>query len=141
MRLKHKGFEITVSVIMTLSLAACASLYTSRSSSFNISGIYPEERSNGYILKIEAAEKVGNVEAWIGEDNWLYLSIPDTSINVQQLNDLSKCPIVSRMKFFRYAGSVQVTIQLNQKFDQVGVLNYPGDNNVYVVLYRFKSGS
>lgn len=121
-----------------ISLASCTSLYTSRTTSFNVLGIYPEKRDNGFVFKIEAAENIGKVEAWIDQDNWLYMFIPDTSVDTGQLNSLAQCPEVSDMQIFRYTGSVQVTLRLKQKFDHVSVLNYPDDNDVYVVLYEFE---
>lgn len=138
MKISNTFLRVALPTVAGLLLASCATLYTSRTRAFNIAGIQPEERTNGYIFKIEAAQKVGHVEAWVGPDNWLYISIPDTSINAAKLSDLAKCPIVSRVQFFRYSGSVQVTLHLNAKFNHVGVLNYPGDSNVYVVLYKWK---
>lgn len=141
MRIASTLLRASIPATTAVLLVSCASIFTSRTPSFTIAGIQPEERANGYVFKIEAAEKIGKVEAWIGPDNWLYMSIPDTSIDANQLNDLTKCSIVSRMQFFRYGASVQVTLQLTKKFDHVGVLSYPGDNNVYVVLYLFKEGT
>jgi hypothetical protein len=138
MRTSHLQLNAAFALGMAVLLSSCSSLYTSRSTSFNISGIFPEKKENGYVLKIAAVQNIGKVEAWIGENNWLYVSIPDTSINTSQLDDLLSCPIVSKMHFFRYAGSVQVTLQLNQQFDHVGVLSYPDEYNTYVVLYQFK---
>ncbi len=135
------GLRAIFAAALSVLLVSCASVFTYRAPSFNITGITPEPRTNGYVFRIDAYQKIGKVEAWIGEDNWLYLSIPDTSIDSRQLNDLTKCPVVAMMKFFRYAGSVQVTLQLREKFDHVEVLSYPGDNNVYVVLYQFKTDS
>lgn len=141
MRFSIAGLNAVIAAALSVLLASCASIFSSRTPSFNISGITAEPRTNGYIFRIDASQKIGNVEAWIGEDNWLYISIPDTSVNSRQLNELTTCSIVARVKFFRYAGSVQVTLQLKQKFDHVGVLSYPSDNNVYVVLYLFKTDS
>ncbi len=144
LKAKHRGIIRRwgllpwVVIFLSLFFASCASVYTT--GSFNISGIYPEKRTNGYILRIEAKEKIGRVEAWFGEDNWLYVSVPDTSVNMGELNKISDCPLVSKMALFRFSGSVQVTLQLKEKFDHVSVLSYPDDNNVYVVLYRFKEG-
>ncbi len=123
-----------------LLLASCTTLYTNRTGAYTIAGIQAEERTNGYVFKIEAAENIGRVEAWIGQNNWLYMSIPDTSINAGQLDQLRNCPVVANMQVFRYSSSVQVTLQLNKRFDHVGVLKYPGDHNVYVVLYKFNEG-
>lgn len=127
-------------VMTALFLVSCAEVYTYRNKTYTIAGIQAEEKTNGYVFKIQAAENIGKVEAWIGQDNWLYMSIPDTSVNVRQLDKLRRCPVVSDMQIFRYGSSVQVTLKLNQRFDHVGVLSYPGDFDVYVVLYRFGEG-
>jgi hypothetical protein len=141
MRISIIAARVLIAGALSVFLVSCASIFTSSTHSFNISGITAEQRSNGYVFKINATQKIGNVEAWIGEGDWLYMSIPDTSVNSRQLDDLARCPIVSSMKIFRYAGSVQVTLQLKQKFDHVAVLRYPDDNDVYIVLYLFKTDS
>ena len=129
--------KIAALAVPALILASCATLFTNASRSYNISGIQAEERDNGYLFKIEAAGKIGRVEAWVGPGNWLYISIPDTNLDVGRLSNLTSCPVVSDMQFFRYHGSVQVTLHLKTKFDHVSVLNYRNDNNVYVVLYKY----
>jgi hypothetical protein len=141
MRTIHVVVKAAFVLVVAVVLESCATVFTSRSSVFAVSGIFPEKRNNGYVFKIEASRQLGKVEAWIGQDNWLYMSIPDTSINTVQLKDLTDCPVVSKMQLFRYSGSVQVTLLLNAKFDHVGVLSYPGERNVYVVLYDFREAN
>lgn len=140
MRIRDTLLRASIPVATAVLLVSCASLYTSGIRTYRITGINAEARTNGYVFKIEAMQKIGKVEAWVGQSNWLYISIPDTSIDATKLSELKKCPVVSKMEFFRYGSSVQVTLQLNEKFDHVGVLSYPDDNNVYVVLYRFTEG-
>lgn len=140
MRIRFTLLRVLIPVATTVLLASCTSLFTSGTGTYTITGIQPEAKSNGYVFKIVATQEIGKVEAWIGQGDWLYVSIPDTSIDTGQLAGLRNCPVVSNMQFFRYGSSVQVTLQLNQKFDHVGVLSYPGDNNVYVVLYKFTDG-
>ncbi len=124
-------------IVLSIFLASCATLFTTAAGSYNISGIEAEGRSNGYVFTIEAAGKIGRVEAWMGPGNWLYISIPDTNLDSDRLSNLASCPVVSGMQFFRYHGSVQVTLHMKTKFDHVSVLNYRDDNNVYVVLYKY----
>ncbi len=141
MRITSTVVRPAILLVMGTMLASCASMFTSRPGTFTVRGIFAEKRTNGYVLKIEAVRQLGKVEAWIGENNWLYMSISDTSINTLQLQDLANCPIVSKLQLFRYTGSVQVTLLLNRRFDHVGVLSYPGEENVYVVLYDFGDGN
>jgi hypothetical protein len=134
MRFSVAGLNAVIAAALSVLLVSCASIFTASTPSFDISGITAEPRTNGYVFRIDASQKIGNVEAWVGEDNWLYISIPDTSVDSRQLNELAKCSVVANVKFFRYAGSVQVTLQLKQKFDHVGVLRYPGDDDVYISI-------
>lgn len=103
---------------------------------YDVSGLVPEAKSNGYVLKIEAAKDIGKVEAWIGADNWLYITIPDTSVDFKKLDEVKKSALVRNAHFFRYKSSVQITLQLDGKYHDVQVLRYPRDRNVYVVLYQ-----
>ncbi len=138
--MRSSGILIRTGVLFfaAILLQSCATLFTSSPGSYKITGIRPEERENGYIFRIEASGRIGKVEAWIGPDNWLYMTIPDTNLDAGSISNLTRCPIVSNMRFFKYKGSVQVTLHLNQKFDHTSVLNYANDDNVYVVLYKFK---
>ncbi|MCL5268642.1 MAG: hypothetical protein M1469_11155 [Bacteroidetes bacterium] len=124
---------------MSALFSSCSSVSLLSVPSFDISRIVPEQKSNGYILKIEAVRQIGNVQAWIGEDDWLYITIPDTSIDFNRMNELKKSPLIRSTQIFRYESSVQVTLQLNGKFHDVQVLRYPGDNNIYVVLYQLNT--
>lgn len=138
MTLSNTLIKIATLAVLALILASCATLFTTATGTYNISGIEAEARSNGYVFTIKAAGKIGKVEAWVGPGNWLYISIPDTNMDSGKLSGLASCPVVSGMQFFRYPGSVQVTLHLKTKFDHVSVLNYRNDNNVYVVLYKYK---
>lgn len=129
--------------LVALFLAAAAVVFSSCSSvnvmsapAYDISGLVLEQRSNGYILKIEASRPIGTVEAWIGQNNWLYVTIPDTSVDFSKLSELKKDSLVRDAQFFRYESSIQVTLQLNGKYHDVQVLRYPKDRNIYIVLYK-----
>ncbi len=126
--------------VISIYLSSCSSVSVMSVPEFDITRIVPEPKANGYLLKIEASREVGKVAAWIGQGNWLYITIVDTSIDFKKLDDLKKSPLVRNTRIFRYESSVQVTLQLNGQFRDVQVLRYPGDNNIYIALYRENSG-
>ncbi len=101
----------------------------------------PAKDTNGGVVKIIAAKKINNVEAWLGNNNWLYITIPDTSISTLWLNRLKKNLLVEKTEFFRYAEAVQVTLKLREKMDHVEIIRYPDDNNIYIALFEDKSRS
>ncbi len=118
---------------------ACAAVYRAAGGEYDVGAITASQKSNGWVIKIEATTNISDVTAWLGNDNWLYITIPDTSVNVRQLNQLEQSPIVAKEEFFRYEEAVQVTLQLQEKMDQVVILRYPDNDNIYVVLYQSKS--
>jgi len=139
----ERVLRLTV-ILMVVAMSAffgCTAVYTERNSDFDISGIVAEEKENGFVVKIETAKEIGGVEAWIGADNWLYISIPDTDVDLTKFDELKKNHLIEEAEFFHYPGSVQVTLRLKEKMDHLEVLHYPDDRNVYVVLYQFKSES
>jgi len=119
--------------------SACAAIYTRMPSAFDISEITAMPKTNGAIVKIVAARKIDDVTAWLGDDNWLYITIPDTSINMKRLEQLKKNPLVARTEFFRFAEAVQVTLQLREKMSHLQILQDPDNDDVYVMLYHSKS--
>ena len=119
--------------------SACAPIYTRMPSAFDVSEITAIPKANGAVIKIVAARRIDDVTAWLGDDNWLYITIPDTSINMERLAQLEKSSLVERTEFFRYAEAVQVTLQLRTKMAHLEILQYPDEFNIYVILYHSKS--
>lgn len=131
-------FVVTLSLI-TLSISSCATMYTGNEKSFDITQISATEKTNGFVVTISATKKIGNVEAWIGNDNWLYLTIPDTNVNLAQITSLKKNPLFMKIEYFKMNEVVQLSLQMKDKVDQLDVVRYPDDNDVYIALYKFKS--
>jgi hypothetical protein len=125
--------------LIALSISSCASLYTERENSFDIARISAAEKTNGFVVTISATKQIGKVEAWIGNDNWLYITIPDTNVNLAQIASLEKNPLFVKTECLKMDEVVQLSLQMREKVDQLNVVRYPDDNNVYVALYRFKS--
>ncbi len=133
-------FICSVILIIT-SFSACTTFYTARGNLFDISGISAETRTNGIVVTISATKQIGHVEAWIGDNNWIYITIPDTSVDFTRLRRLEENPIIAEMKCFKYAEAFQISLQIKEKVDQLDVVRYPDDYDVYISLYRFKSES
>ncbi|MGO9481678.1 MAG: hypothetical protein ACLP05_07855 [Candidatus Kryptoniota bacterium] len=145
MRLNFYGKDskaaVLIAAMASFMFAACAAVYTESEASFDVRAITASQRSNGGVVKIIAAKKINNVEAWLGNNNWLYITIPDTSISTLWLNRLKKNLLVEKTEFFRYAEAVQVTLKLREKMDHVEIIRYPDDNNIYIALFEDKSRS
>lgn len=130
------GFALFPAIL----LVSCTALLRTVNSGYDVTGIVGEPKENGYLLRIESASRLKNVQAWIGQDNWLYITIPDTNVNENRLSRLRTDSVITGVKFFRYENSVQLTVKLSQPFGHVEVLQYPDNDNVYVVLYKKAAG-
>jgi hypothetical protein len=134
----RKVFVLAISSFLVL-VSACATLYTEAEKSFDITRISAEEKANGLVVTISATKEIGKVEAWIGDDNWLYITIPDTNIDYTQMAQLAKDSTFSKMQYFRYNRAIQVSLQLKEKVDHLDVVRYPDNDDVYIALYKFKT--
>ena len=129
---------ILATVFVAMFISSCASLYTESTTSFDRTKITADIKTNGIVVTISTKREIGNVEAWIGDDNWLYITIPDTSIDLDEVNRLEDGPVFSRVLCFRHQDSVQLTFRMKEKVDHLDVVRYPDSKDIYIALYKFK---
>ncbi len=127
--------------LLVSTLQSCTAVMNSFSSNYVVTGIFGEPKANGYLLKIEATGRIKHVEAWIGENKWVYVTIPDTNVDETRLKSLKHDSIVKGIKLFRYKDSVQLSVQLSESFSHVDVVRYPNNNNIYVILFKEQQGT
>jgi len=134
---KDQTLTVATMSLIVLFISSCASMYTENEKLYDITKISAAEKENGLVVKISAAKKIGTVEAWIGDDNWLYITIPDTNIDFDQIMELEKNPMFVKMEYFKMNQVIQLSLQMKKKADQLEVVRYPDYNDVYIALYKF----
>ena len=84
-------------------------------SSFDVTGIGFEEKSNGFLIRIRCSKKLSDYECWpkqIGDDTWLYITLANARADVNSIRSMKTSGIVRQILAFQYPTSVQITLRL-----------------------------
>lgn len=83
--------------------------------SFDITGLSFEEKSNGFLIRILSTKKLFDYECWpkqIGDDTWLYVTLANVRADVNTIKNTKTTGIAKQVLVFQYPTSVQLTIRL-----------------------------
>ena len=84
-------------------------------SSFDVTGLSFEEKSNGFLIRIRSSKKLTDYECWpkqIGDDTWLYITLANARADVNSIRNMKPTGIVRQILAFQYPASVQITLRL-----------------------------
>ncbi|HEX9614236.1 MAG TPA: N-acetylmuramoyl-L-alanine amidase, partial [Bacteroidota bacterium] len=102
---------------------------------FDITNVAIESKLNGYLMTIEAARKLGDVEAWLKPDGWLFVTVANAKADTNALAKLKPYGAIRRVLVFQSATSVQLTFKVAPDVVKAEILNEPRTNNLLVALH------
>jgi len=102
---------------------------------FDITGIEIEQRLNGYLLTIKSSRKLGDFEAFLKPDGWLFVTIADARADTVALRRFRPQGVVRQLLTFQSPTSVQLTFQLSREVVQVDPSVEKGSNDLLVALH------
>ncbi len=102
---------------------------------FDITGVEVEQRLNGYLLTIKANRKLGDFDAFLKPDGWLFVTIADATADTVALQQFSSQGAIRRILTFQAPTSVQLTFQVSPDIAQVDPILEEGTNNLLVALH------
>ncbi len=102
---------------------------------FDVTGIDIEPRLNGYLLTVLAAKKLGDVEAWLKPDGWLFVTITDATADSLALANTRPVGAIRQILVFQSPTSVQLTFRVAPDVVKADVVNEPGTNNLLISLH------
>ena len=105
------------------------------SSPFDITNVVIESKLNGYLMTIEAARKLGDVEAWLKPDGWLFVTVANAKADTNALAKLKPIGAIRKILVFQSATAVQLTFKVAPDVVKAEVLNEPRTNNLFVALH------
>lgn len=117
-----------VDLVLTVSTAPAVSPY-------DITNVAIESKLNGYLMTIEAARKLGDVEAWLKPDGWLFVTVANARADTNTLALLKPVGAIRRILVFQSPTSVQLTFKVAPDVVKAELLNEPGTNNLLVALH------
>lgn len=105
-----------------------------RVSPFDITGVQVERRVNGYLMTIMANRQLGDVEAWLKPDGWLFVTIDGARADTNALNLFKPFGGVKGLLTFQSPTSVQLTFRVSTDIEQAEVVHEPGTSNLLLSL-------
>jgi len=104
-------------------------------SPFDITNVVIEPKLNGYLMTIEAPRKLGDVEAWLKPDGWLFVTVANAKADTNALAKLKPYGAIRNILVFQSPTSVQLTFKVAPDVIKAELINESGTNNLLVALH------
>ncbi len=117
---------------IALSLGSCVPFIASR---YDVTDMNVERKSNGYLVVFTATKPVDDVEAFVSQSDWLIVTIANASVDSEKLSSASFHGIFRKIETQKFKSSVQVSLQLAQKFEKAEVVRDPDTYDFFVELF------
>ena len=101
-------------------------------SAFQIPTVDLEPKNNGMLIRIRSTQRVADVESWLRQDGWLYVTLVDVKADIAAINRLPGNGIVKDIVAIQSPRSVQLTFKLAGKIAASEILREEGSNDVLV---------
>jgi N-acetylmuramoyl-L-alanine amidase len=108
------------------------------SSSYDLAGIGLEEKTNGFLIRLQCSRKLPDYESWvkeIGDDSWLYITLANARADVNKINAVRPTGILRKILVFQSATSVQLTFRIRGKVSSAELLGAEGSDDILVTIH------
>jgi N-acetylmuramoyl-L-alanine amidase len=101
-------------------------------STFDIAAVRCEEKANGTMIRISSAKELHDIESWLRQDNWLYVTIPDARADTTAINATRLAGNVRRIVAIQTPTSVQLTFLLSGRIATTELVRDDGSNDLLI---------
>ena len=122
-------------VLLESRIRKTPSLPEARAARYDITGAELEPYSNGHLLTIKTSRKLGNFEAFIAADGWLYVTVTDAVADTVALARFKTSDAVRRLQVYQYPTSVQLTFKISPDIIQVDPIVDRRTNDLLLALH------
>ena len=106
-----------------------------------VSSVSMEAKSNGMLIRIPLSPVLKNVEHWITEAGWLYLSIAGAKGNIGSLKSMKPVGFVRKIDATQFEGSLQLAFRLSEQSLTEEVSRDPANGDLIVMLRKEEKDS
>lgn len=99
---------------------------------FDIPTLSLEPKVNGVLIRIPARKRFADLESWLRQDGWLYLTIPEARADIDSLNRVRPKGLVKEIVAIQSPTSVQLTFKLAGKIATTELLR--GEDSTEILL-------
>lgn len=104
-------------------------------SPFDIMDVQIETKLNGYLMTLVATRKLGDVEAWLKPDGWLFVTVTNATADTAALSRIKPYGAIRRILTFQSPMSVQLTFKVAPDVIKAEVINDPTSHNLMISLH------
>jgi len=104
----------------------------SPTSLFDIPTVHLEPKTNGMLIRIPSNKRIEDVESWLRQDGWLYVTLVDVKADVKTINAIRETGIVKDVVAIQSPTSVQLTFKLTGKIAASEILREEGSQDILV---------
>ncbi len=103
---------------------------------FDIPRIALETKTNGMLIRISATRRLLDVESWLRQDNWLYVTIPEARADTATINALPPNNLVRQIVALQTPTSIQLTFRLGGKIAVADLLRDDSSNDLLIAIRK-----
>lgn len=107
-------------------------------SSFDITGVSFEEKSNGYLIRLQCNKKIPDYESWskqIGDNTWLYVTLANVRADVESIKRSALTDFVKQILVFQSPTAVQLTFKLKGEISGTEPLTADNSNDILLAVH------
>ena len=121
--------------LVFISFQSCSLRIFRTAPEYDVSDILVEERSNGYLVRIVAHRELRQFEAWINRGNWLYLTIAEAKVKLDNLESLRRAGLVELVEITPFESSVQIAMKFPKKIRYRDIIRDKESNDIIIALH------
>jgi len=99
---------------------------------FDIPSVHLEPKSNGTLIRITATKRLEDIESWLRQDNWLYVTIPDARADITAINAMKPAGLIRSIVAIQSPASVQLTFKLTGRIATSEILRDEATHDILI---------
>ncbi len=103
-------------------------------SAFTIPTVDLEQKANGMLIRIRSTAHIKDVESWLRQDNWLYVTLVDVKADCATINALRGNGIVNKIVAIQSPTSVQLTFKLSGTVAATEILREDDSHDILIAV-------
>jgi N-acetylmuramoyl-L-alanine amidase len=91
-------------------------------------------KSNGMLVRIPSLKPLPDLESWLRQDGWLYLTIADAKADTAAINKLPPTGLIRQVVAIQSPTSVQLTFRLSGKIATSEIIRAEASNDILLSI-------
>jgi N-acetylmuramoyl-L-alanine amidase len=101
---------------------------------YDIPAIAMEPKANGLVIRIRASRPLPDVESWLRQDGWLYVTVADARADTLAIMRMKPEGLVRQIVAIQSTGSVQLTFKLAGKIAATEIIRDERSHDILVSI-------